>query len=89
MTQDVLGYLAASLTTVAFVPQVWKVWRTRGVRDISLPMYGLFVSGVALWAVYGVIIHSWPVLAANAVTFLLSASVLVAKVRFDPGRPET
>jgi len=82
MNQDLLGYLPATLTTVAFLPQVIKVWRTRCVRDISLPMYATFVLGVALWIVYGVAIRSAPVVCANAVTLVLSSAVLVAKVRF-------
>jgi MtN3 and saliva related transmembrane protein len=82
MTRDLLGYAAATLTTLAFLPQVVKVWRSRSARDISLPMYGLFVAGVALWVVYGVLIHSSPVIYANVATFLLSATVLLAKVCF-------
>ena len=82
MTKDLFGYMAAGLTTVAFLPQVLRVWRTRSVRDISLPMYALFVTGVAFWVIYGVLIQSPPVIWANVVTFLLSSAVLVAKVRF-------
>ena len=84
LNKDLLGYLPAILTTVAFVPQVVKVWRTRCVRDISLPMYALFTTGVALWVVYGIAIRSAPVVCANVATLVLSLAVLVAKVRFDP-----
>lgn len=88
MAKELLGFLAAMFTTFAFLPQVVKVWRTHGVRDISLPMYGMFVTGVALWALYGLAIHSWPVLVANVVTLGLSASVLVAKLRFASEEPQ-
>ena len=78
--RDLVGYPAAFLTTVAFVPQAWKSWRTRDLSGISLPMYALFTLGVALWLVYGVAIGSLPVIVANAVTFVLAALVLGLKV---------
>ena len=78
----IIGFVAAILTTIAFVPQIVKVWRTRMTHDISLGMYSLFTLGVALWLVYGVLIESWPVVAANAATLLLAGSVLALKLRF-------
>jgi len=81
-----IGFLAAVLTTVSFVPQVLKVWRARSATDISLGMYTLFTLGVALWLVYGVLIHSWPIIIANFITLLLAGAVLVMKVRFNPSR---
>ncbi len=83
MNAESLGYAAAFLTTVSFLPQVIKVWRTRSVRDISLLTYGMFTLGAALWLAYGVAIHSLPVELANAVTVVLAAGVLVAKIRFS------
>ena len=82
MTTESIGYVAATLTTVSFLPQVIKVWRTRSARDISLPMYSLFILGTALWLSYGVAIHSLPVALANAATLVLAGGVLVAKVQF-------
>ena len=76
-----IGYLAAVLTTVAFVPQVWQIWRTKHTQDISLRMYVLFTAGIAAWLVYGLLIGAWPVVAANAVTFVLAGMVLVLKLR--------
>lgn len=78
----IIGFAAAILTTIAFVPQVMKVWRTRATQDISFGMYALFTLGVALWLVYGILIESWPVVAANAVTLLLAGAVLAMKVKF-------
>lgn len=75
-----IGYPAAVLTTVAFVPQAWKSWRTRDLSGISLPMYALFTTGVALWLVYGIVIDSMPVILANAVTFVLASAVLWLKL---------
>ncbi len=75
-----LGYPAAFLTTIAFVPQAWQSWRTRDLSGISLPMYALFTLGVALWLGYGLAIGSLPVIAANSVTLMLAALVLWLKI---------
>jgi MtN3 and saliva related transmembrane protein len=79
---ELLGYLAALLTTISFVPQAWHTFRTRDVSGISLGMYSVFTAGVALWLLYGVMLRAWPVVAANAVTLVLAASILVMKLRF-------
>ena len=79
---SIVGFIAAILTTFAFVPQVVKVWRTRSTSDISLGMYALFTLGVSLWLVYGILIYAWPVILANSVTLILAGSVLAMKLRF-------
>ena len=79
---DLLGYLAATLTTVALVPQAILTWRTRSAHGISLGMYCIFVSGVTGWLFYGLLISAWPVVAANAVTLLLAGFILGMKIRF-------
>ena len=79
-TGDLLGYPAAFLTTVAFIPQAWKSWRTRDLSGISLPMYALFTLGVALWLAYGIAIGSAPVITANGITLVLAAIVLWLKL---------
>ena len=76
-----VGYLAAILTTVAFVPQAWLTWKTKRADGVSLGMYSTFVCGVALWLVYGILIEAWPVIAANFVTLLLALFILVMKIR--------
>lgn len=78
---NLIGYPAAFLTTVAFLPQAWQSWRTRDLSGISLPMYALFTLGVALWLVYGVMIDSRPVVVANSLTLLLAAVVLGLKIQ--------
>lgn len=83
MHSSVIGFIAASLTTIAFVPQVYKVWRSRSANDISLGMYLLFTAGVALWLVYGWMINAWPVIIANSLTLLLAGAVLVMKLLFS------
>jgi MtN3 and saliva related transmembrane protein len=82
MNQDWLGYAAALLTTLAFVPQAIKTIRTRDTRDLSLWMYLIFTIGIALWFLYGIAIGSWPMILANSVTFLLAATILILKLRF-------
>lgn len=71
-----LGYPAAFLTTVAFVPQAWQYWRTCDLSGISLPMYALFTLGVALWLSYELAMASAPIIAANAVTLVLRLKIL-------------
>ena len=77
-----IGFFAASLTTVSFLPQVVKVWQSRSAKDVSLGMYLLFSLGVALWLVYGVLVQSWPIIISNLVTLILAAVVLAMKLRF-------
>lgn len=79
---DVVGSVAAMLTTVSLLPQVWRIWRTRHTTDISLAMYGLFTVGVALWFAYGILLAAWPIIIANGVTLLLAGTVLLMKLRY-------
>lgn len=79
---DLIGTCAATLTTVAFVPQVWQVLKTRHTADISLAMYGLFTTGVAMWLVYGVMLGAWPIIIANGITLLLAGMVLAMKLHY-------
>ncbi|WP_348269779.1 SemiSWEET transporter [Edaphobacter paludis] len=80
---DLIGYVAATCTTLSFLPQLVRVLRLRSAREISLGMFLIFSIGTALWLTYGLLSHSRPVVAANAVTFVLSMSILVLKLRFD------
>lgn len=81
MSIEWIGYLAALLTSVAFVPQAVKTIRTRDTSGISTGMYAIFCSGVALWFVYGLKIGSLPIVLANGTTFLLAGAVLALKLR--------
>lgn len=81
-TLTLLGYLAAICTTISFVPQVVRVWRTRSAEDISGWMYGLFITGLVLWLAYGVALQAWPIIIGNTITLGLAGSVLVMKFRF-------
>ena len=77
-----LGLAAGTLTTLAFVPQVIKVWRTRAARDISLSTFAALAVGIVLWLAYGVLIGDLPLVAANGVTLGLVAAVLWGKLKF-------
>ena len=79
---EAVGSLAAILTTVSFVPQAWHSFKTRDVSGISLGMYSVFTAGVALWLVYGVLLHAWPLIIANSITLALAAAILTMKLRF-------
>lgn len=79
---DVVGTAAACLTTASFVPQAWQSFRTRDVSGISLGMYSVFTVGIGLWLIYGVLVTSWPIMVANAVTLIFSISILAMKLRF-------
>ena len=79
---SLLGFLAGSLTTVSFVPQVIKAWRTRRCHDLSWGMLITFSAGVILWLAYGVRLWAMPIIAANAVTLALLITIGVLKVRF-------
>jgi MtN3 and saliva related transmembrane protein len=82
MNGEWIGAAAATLTTLSFVPQAIKTLRTRDTRGISAWMYATFTAGVALWLVYGLYLHSWPMIVSNIITVILSASILVMKLRY-------
>lgn len=75
------GYLAAAMTTLAFIPQAVQTIRTRDTRSISLGMYVVFTIGIAFWLVYGIALGSMPMILSNIVTFLLSATILGLKLK--------
>jgi len=77
-----LGLIAGLLTTVAFIPQLVKVWKSRSTKDISLLMYVVISTGILLWFIYGLCISSIPVIAANAITLLIAVAILILKIRF-------
>lgn len=79
--ETVLGLLAGSLTTIAFLPQVIRTWRTRSTADISLVMFLILCTGIALWLVYGLIRGDWPVTIANGFTLVLASTILFFKLR--------
>ncbi|MEY4100073.1 MAG: hypothetical protein RL300_1244 [Pseudomonadota bacterium] len=79
---DLIGSLAAVLTTASFLPQAIHTFRTKDVRGISLGMYSAFTLGVAMWLIYGVLLEAWPVVIANLVTLVLASAILVMKLKY-------
>lgn len=77
------GMVAGSLTTISFVPQLLKVWRTQSTKDISAGMFTVFTCGVSLWLLYGVLLEDTPIIISNTVTLILAASILFLKFRYD------
>jgi len=77
-----VGSIAAFCTTVAFLPQVVKVYRTKSARDLSLPMYIIFSLGVMSWLVYGFLDKSLPIIIANIITLVLALYILGMKVKY-------
>ena len=78
---EIIGGVAAALTTASFLPQAIKVLRTRETEAISLAMYSMFTMGVTLWGVYGLMTMQWSIIVANAITIVLASVILVMKLR--------
>ncbi len=79
---SILGFIAGALTTLSFVPQVHKAWRTRRCEDLSYGMLLTFGLGVVLWLIYGLMLRAAPIIVANAVTLTLIVVLLVMKSRY-------
>mgnify|MGYP001604701473 CR=1 FL=1 len=77
----VLGMVAGVLTTVAFLPQVMRTWRTRSTADISLVMFLIYVTGIVLWLIYGLMLSDLPLITSNAVTLLFAGTILGLKLK--------
>lgn len=83
---DGIGLAAGLLTTTAFIPQVWKIYRTKSGKDISARMFSLFSAGIVLWLVYGVLLQSVPLILTNALTLVLSLTIIGLKLRYRERR---
>jgi MtN3 and saliva related transmembrane protein len=81
-TTDIIGTLAAIMTTVSFMPQVLHTLRTKDVSGISLGMYSVFTAGVSMWLVYGILLGELPIIIANAITVALASTILWMKIRY-------
>jgi MtN3 and saliva related transmembrane protein len=79
---DFIGYIAATLTTAAFLPQVLKVWKSKSTKDLALPTLLSFILGVGMWLAYGLLVKSTPVIIANAVTLVLNLVILRFKIKY-------
>lgn len=86
-THELIGYLAACLTTCSFVPQALHTFRTRDASGISLGMYSVFTVGIAMWLAYGLALAAWPIVAANGITLVLAGAILGMKLRYGNRGP--
>ena len=77
-----LGFIGGALTTISFLPQVIKTWKTRSTSDVSLWMFLLLCIGIIIWIIYGFLINSLPVIFANLISFILTSIILVFKIRY-------
>ena len=77
-----IGLVAGACTTIAFLPQVLKTWKSRSAKDLSLSMFSIFSLGVALWLVYGFLVNDVPVIAANMITLMLASTLLLFKLKY-------
>lgn len=77
----IFGLIAAFLTTIAFLPQVLRTWRSRSTKDISLVMFVVYVTGIVCWLIYGILLNDIPLIASNSVTLVLSGAILALKLR--------
>lgn len=77
-----LGLAAGTCTTIAYLPQAIKAWRTRSTHDVSLEMFLLMVTGIVLWLIYGVLESDLPIIAANIASLALTMTILYFKLRF-------
>ena len=82
-TTIMMGYFAGFLTTISFLPQVVKTWKTRSASDLYLGMFSVFSVGVLFWLVYGCLIQEPPMIIWNSVTLILVLAILVMKLKFD------
>jgi MtN3 and saliva related transmembrane protein len=78
----VLGLVAGVLTTIAYLPQLIKTWKSKSADDLSWTMLIVLCIGISLWLVYGVSVHDLPIIAANIVTFIFAGIILILKIRY-------
>lgn len=79
---DILGWIAGTLTTIAFFPQLLKTWSTKSAKDVSLWMMVTFCIGIFLWIVYGLAIQAMPIVVTNLITLILALLILILKIRY-------
>lgn len=81
--ESTIGYIAAICTTIAFIPQAIKVYKSKHTRDISIGMFLLMNAGLVFWLVYGILILSYPIILANAITIIFALYILFMKIKVD------
>lgn len=83
MARLILGIMAGTLTTISFIPQVMKIYRTKDSKDLSMVTFCVFSCGVFLWLIYGIVTREWPIILANGVTLILILIIIAMKIRYN------
>lgn len=78
----IIGLVAGTLTTIAFLPQLTMTWKSKSAKDVSLGMFLIFCSGVLLWLIYGILIDALPIILTNTATLILSGAILMLKLKY-------
>ena len=81
-TFTIIGLVAATCTTISFVPQALRTIKTKHTKDLSLTMYSLFTIGIFLWFVYGILVKDLPLIIANGITLLFTSTILILKIKY-------
>ncbi|MBD2299788.1 MULTISPECIES: SemiSWEET transporter [Nostocales] len=78
----ILGLVAGGLTTIAFLPQMFKIWKSKSAKDVSFVMLITFMSGLLLWLIYGITLQALPIIIANAISFIFNLIILCLKLKY-------
>ena len=78
----ILGLFAGALTTIAFLPQLFKTWKSKSAKDVSLETLAIFSFGVLLWLIYGIYLHALPIILANLLTLIFNLIILGLKIKY-------
>ncbi|AKL97549.1 SemiSWEET family sugar transporter [Endomicrobium proavitum] len=80
---EIIGFAAGTFSTIAFVPQVYKTWKTKSAKDVSMPMFIIFGTGTILWITYGIIFGKYSIFISNGVIFALAVIQIILKIKYD------
>ncbi len=78
----ILGLVAGALTTIAFLPQLFKTWKSKSAKDVSLETLAIFSFGVLLWLIYGIYLQALPIILANSLTLIFNLIILGLKIKY-------
>jgi len=78
---DIIGYLAGLLILISIIPQIIKSWKTKSTKDLSLPRYLIYVLGVVLWLVYGIVLLNGPMIVVNSINLILASTMVYLKLK--------
>lgn len=80
--EELIGSAAAIVSTICWLPQTIKTWRTQETKDLSLPANLLILASISLWLIYGLLLGAWPLIAANTIAVILVGAIVAAKLKF-------